>query len=135
MLYYYATFILAFLIILFYGKYRCDHPYFKDPLEYTFFGEIDLWSINHFIFFTFLGYLFPKTFWSSLIIGILWELFETFNGIYKPKIFNGYGHCDKLTSDRPDGLWWYGKSSDIIMNTLGFAFGYYLNKNTLKNIT
>ena len=120
---YFATVISPVLFIFPYGKYRCNHKEFKDPLETQLFLGLDGWSAAHFFFFMLIGYLFPKTFTISLIIGICWELFEHLYGKHRPGWLGGYGDCMDLASDRDTGNWWYGKWTDIVCNSAGFILG------------
>ena len=119
---YYSYFLLSLAIILFYGKYRCNNASFKDPLEYSTIYEplgIDGWSFSHLLFYMFIGFKYPDSFYTTMFIGILWEIFEFLNGKYKFKIFNDWGHC--INSDQK--IWWYGKYSDILVNMIGFLIG------------
>ena len=120
---YVAAVISPCLFIFPYGKYRCTHKSFKDPLETQLFLGLDGWSATHFCFFFLLGYFFPKTFILSTSIGISWELFEHFYGKHRPGWLGGYGDCMDLASDRDTGNWWYGKWTDIVCNTAGFLLG------------
>jgi len=118
------------VIVFAYGDYRCKNRDFKDPLEKQIgIGKLDGWSISHFLLFTVAGYLFPDKYVIALAIGCVWELFEHYSGKSHPSWLEGYGDCDKLASDKSDnGNWWYGKWTDIVMNTMGFTAGIYLKR-------
>ncbi len=127
--------ILPVLSIFIYGKYRCDNyhkNYNVDRLEFNLFKNshkfgLDGWSITHFTLFFIIGFLYPQMFFTTITLGLLWELFETFIGIYKPNFIKDFGFC-KL-SDNKYKVWWYGKWSDIIVNLIGFLCGAYIKKN------
>jgi len=134
-IYYFILTISVVVSIGLYGKYRCDNiKHHTDVLEFSLYKDskkygLDGWSITHFCFNFFIGYFFPKTFTLTILGGIIWELFETYVGIYKPSIIQNYGFCKSLTSDNEDQIWWYGKWSDIIINIIGFLIGKYVSKN------
>ena len=117
--------------IFIYGKYRCDNPDFKDPLQIKIpIWDLDGWSILHFFTFLYFGYLFPNYLFLAMIIGILWELFEFFYGYFKPTFLRGWGHCistDIIDKDN-NNIWWYGKISDLACNFTGFICGMYFRK-------
>ena len=126
--YYFITIIIVCVATIFiYGKYRCDHKDYKDPLQFHIYGDLDGWSLTHFTFYFLLGYFFPNYVYYSFILGVLWELFEDYSGKYEPKILDGWGFCSVHT-DRQDGKWWYGKTTDILMNTLGLYVGYHIRQ-------
>jgi hypothetical protein len=111
---------------LLYGKYRCMHPEFEDPLQnQSGFWDIDGWSAIHIAQFTFLGFLFPAYFIFIMGIGLAWEGMEFLYESRKLQFFQGFGHCVS-TDQSPDKVWWYGKVSDIFSNLLGFGIGYFL---------
>ena len=89
---YFLFYVICISVIALYGKYRCDHiKDHKDVLEFELFKgskkyQIDGWSISHLLFNALIGYLYPKTIVISMILGGLWELTETYIGIYKPSI-------------------------------------------------
>ena len=120
---YVLTFLLPLCFIFPYGKYRCTHKEFKDPLETPLFAGLDGWSATHFFFFLSLGYFFPDTFILSMAIGVGWELFEHYYGKERPGWLGGYGDCNDLATDRVEGNWWYGKWTDIVCNAAGFLLG------------
>ena len=133
---YYLKFIIFALLpglfIFPYGKYRCTHKTFKDPLETPLFLGLDGWSATHFFWFMTLGYVYPETFIVSTLIGILWELFEHYYGKNRPGWLGGYGDCNGLLSDKEkDGNWWYGKWSDILCNISGFLIGQYIKNGKI----
>lgn len=130
----YIFFSLLPLFFIFpYGKFRCTHKNFKDPLETTLFGELDGWSVSHFSWFMLLGYLFPKTFILSTTIGVIWELFEHYYGKERPGWLGGYGDCKDLASNKKsDGNWWYGKWTDVVCNTFGFLTGQYMKTRKIN---
>lgn len=121
---YFILFLLPLSFIFSYGKYRCTHPSFKDPLEKMIgIGELDGWSVSHFMFFMLVGYIYPNTIIQTFIMGIIWELFEHFYGEYRPGWLGGYGDCNNMATDKMNGNWWYGKWSDILCNLVGFIIG------------
>lgn len=126
--FYYLYFVICVSIIFLYARYRCFNlQNYKDPLEKTFYNKfnIDGWSITHLLFFLFIGYLYPNTFLLSFLFGIIWELFETYIGIYEPSIFKNWGFCESKNK-KIKKKWWYGKISDPIINSIGFFIGSYL---------
>jgi len=104
---------------------------YKDPLENGIKkSSIDGWSLTHLFFYMLIGYKYPNTFILTLIFGILWELFETYIGLYEPKLFENWGFCN-LKHKNLKKKWWYGKLSDPIINSIGFFIGMKINK--IKN--
>jgi len=119
------------VLIFIYGSYRCKNPDFKDPLEKQIgIGKLDGWSVTHFTLFLIAGYIFPDHYILALTMGCGWELFENYYGENRPGWLGGYGDCpEALASDKnDDGNWWYGKWTDILMNTMGFTVGIYLKR-------
>ena len=126
---YTLVFVIAIVAIGVYGNYRCKHPQYKDVLE-TRLGDttLDGWSLTHFFFFGFVGYKYPHTLVLSLGLGVAWELFEHYYGKLRPGWLGGFGDCPNLQSDYNEtGNWWYGKWSDVLLNTLGFLLGAWFN--------
>jgi len=129
---YFAVYLLPLCFIFLYGKYRCTHKTFKDPLEKEILFGFDGWAGTHVLLFLTIGYLFPKSFIVSMILGISWELFEHLYGKHRPGWLGGYGDCNNLQSDRTeDGNWWYGKWTDIVCNATGFLIGRGLGGSPL----
>lgn len=125
---YVLTMLFPLLFIFSYGKYRCDNKSFKDPLETSLIFGLDGWSATHFFWFMCLGYMYPKSFFLTMIGGCLWELFEHYYGKERPGWLGGYGDCNNLATDKEDGNWWYGKWSDIACNASGFLIGRFLHQ-------
>ena len=124
--------LICAIIIFIYGKYRCDNPDYEDILLNKFnIGDLDGWSATHFLFFSILGYYYPDQIKMAMFGGIMWELFEAYYGHYKPTFLMGFGHCAITDAKSPEGLWWYGKISDLIMNYGGFIIGRYLRTKKL----
>lgn len=123
---------LTTTLIFAYGKYRKLHPEFKDPLMLKLgIWDLDGWSVTHFLFYSFLGYKYPDYSRSILGLSILWEGFEHFMGKERPAILGGFADCPDNVNIQNNGEWWYGRLSDIIVNTIGF----YLTKNAVTYIT
>ena len=120
--------LLPALFIFSYGKYRCTHKNFKDPLEKELVHGIDGWALSHVFCFMTLGYFYPQSFIPSMTVGILWELFEHYYGENRPGWLGGYGDCNDLATDKKSGNWWYGKWSDILCNMSGFLVGRGISK-------
>ena len=129
--------IFCILIIFIYGNYRCNNPEYNDILQ-TSIGvwDLDGWSLSHLLFFTFIGYQCvngcknTKYLILAFIAGVIWELFEYYYGKKRPDWLGG--NCNSGTDKKGEkDVWWYAKSSDIIMNLLGLLIGYYLKNKTL----
>ena len=58
----------------------------------------------------------------------MWEVFEHVVGKRRPGWMGGYGGCNLATDKKDDGNWWYGKWTDIVMNTTGLILGFLLQK-------
>ena len=121
------------LIVFFYGWYRCSNiKTHKDILEFSLFKDskkhgIDGWLLSHYLFFVLLGYMHPNVMRLSILIGLLWEIFEWWVGVYKPKFLEGIGFCPSPSGAKKRGkVWWYWKWQDPVANTLGFITGKYL---------
>ncbi len=129
-----GSIITVFIIgtIFAYGHYRCRHPEFKDPLEKPLFEKVpwlDGWGYTHFITFFLIG-LCLRGNWKPLLVfvgvGVAWELFEHVVGKDRPGWMGGYGGC-KMSTDREDGNWWYGKWADVGLNAIGILLGFSIS--------
>ncbi len=129
----------SIIIIFFYGWYRCKYiKKNEDILEFSLWknsnkGGIDGWSLSHFLLYLAYGFLYPNTFVLTTLLGILWEFFECYLGITKPKFMSEFGFCMPAKSGNKQKVWWYGKPVDIIVNSLGFITGNRLNKIYTEN--
>ena len=124
---YFMIYLICILSIGYYGKFRCENiKEHKDILEWNLFPNsgkygLDGWSVSHFLFNMLVGYLYPDSLLVSTTLGGLWELFETYVGIYQPEIIKGFGFCP--TDLNENKVWWYGKFSDLLVNFAGFVTG------------
>jgi len=66
-----------------------------------------------------LGLKYPKDFKLLFVTGVIWEVIEFLLGAVKPKWLDGLGHCLTTDPTTTDEVWWYGKVSDIVANSLG----------------
>jgi hypothetical protein len=116
---------VAFLIIL-YGTYRCRTPTFEDPFTRSIIDVnpwnqfLDGWGLLHFWMYALLAFYFPSCWKEILFIGIIWEVIES---LFKDHPFY-LTKCDIEFENRQG--WWYGRWEDIVMNSLGVAFGLWL---------
>tara|TARA_Y100000741_G_C17869732_1_gene402385 strand:+ start:83 stop:547 length:465 start_codon:yes stop_codon:yes gene_type:complete len=131
----YIVIVLTLPIIIgLYGAYRAEFiNSYEDILEIEIFKGssnygLDGWSISHYLCFLVAGYIYPNTLVITIGLGILWELFETYVGKYRPKILENIGFIPNADSRYKGKIWWYGKWSDIIVNFLGFVSGRYLSR-------
>jgi len=136
---YWIYFLTVGISVFIYGKYRCEY---KDNIDYLAaepIGGIDGWIISHITAFAIAGVLFPDTFYTTMVLGILWEVFEMYLGITKPDILDGITNCGteksekkyngvnlKSPSGQNKGYWWYGKKEDVLADAIGFLFGKYV---------
>tara|TARA_X000000368_G_C23021376_1_gene708142 strand:+ start:1104 stop:1565 length:462 start_codon:yes stop_codon:yes gene_type:complete len=132
--FYYLYFIICVSIIFLYTKFIClNLKRYKDPLKNNFNKKfkLDGWSITHLAFYLLIGYKYPNTFVLTFILGVLWEFFEKYIEIYKPKILQNWGLCE-TTDGKIKMKWWTAKVSDIFINSLGFLIGMYLHKLSIN---
>ena len=115
-------------------------------------------QLNHFAFFAFLGFFFPSYVYLAQGLGIVWEYLEYLADINDPFIEKYLGGClmhnpkpnsakhpvhyivyrgeekylnpiDEyfgIQNSRIHG--WHGSVAEIVVNIIGFAFGYILNR-------
>ena len=126
------------IMIFLYGLYRCKNiRNHKDILEFSLFGDsnklgMDGWLLSHYLFFVMLGFIHPNVMRLSVLMGLLWEVFEWWVGVYKPKFLEGIGFCPSPSGAKKRGnVWWYWKWQDPIANLLGFMTGKYLSTNRI----
>jgi len=127
-----AMYIVAILLIVSYGHILRKTGR-RDILEKTYINHpilqnIDGWSVTHLIFFGILGAMYPGHHLQFFLIGAGWEMVETFLGQNKimvgDKRLQLVGEQDETgVSTGNDDAYWYGKSSDIIVDNLGYAIG------------
>lgn len=122
--------MICIAVIFLNGWWRCKYNNGNDILmSIKLGGDVDGWSLTHFLWFTFLGYKFPQLWKVSFLFGVGWEFIEHYIGESRPSWMGGFGDCnlgtDQLNSSHEN--WWYGRWTDIAANGLGLAFGYYLS--------
>jgi len=127
-----ALYIVCVLAIVLYGYFlrrtKTQDPLARQIYTHPLCEDIDGWSITHLLFFGLLGVLYPGRHLQFLTVGILWEVVETALGQNK---FEVSGKRLQLIGEQdedgnPTGdedAYWYGKSSDIIIDMLGYATG------------
>lgn len=115
----FVTILFIFGLGFYYHSNKID-----DPLNKQIFNcqDCDSWMLLHFLLYFVLGLMFPKRHMLFLIIGILWEVYEQYNGKYNITFMG-------LSSNRGtknDDMWWYGRSIDVAANCAGYILGDYL---------
>jgi hypothetical protein len=119
--------------IIAYSKIRCSYPGFVDPIgKFPFGGQnskyatvLDGWSISHFTFFFVLGLCFPGQMYAAMTYGLLWEGVEFLTqhtDSHLVDMLRGVSTC-KNSSMKDGDHYFYGKSTDIILNLTGFLIG------------
>ena len=106
--------------------------------------EINGWQINHLIFYTCLGVLFPDDFWLWQVLGVLWELLEFVPYVY-PSVLSYVGGCVDVgvTSEThwidqcvglhsPRAHFWHVKLTDVIQNVVGFGIGVLVYRGVVS---
>jgi len=124
---YYLYFLCVLLVtsgVFIYGKIICTFIWIPDFLSYRYNESIDGWMITHLIFYTLTGIFFPNTFIMSMIIGIVWEIFEDWLARTNPKWLSGIGDCVKGSGEKMP--YWYGQSNDVYTDFMGFLIGKYI---------
>jgi len=90
------------------------------------------WPISHFFMFFVLGVLFPDCGVLLVTLGVMWELFEEgmdkLSGRERQKIKTASGKVEYSQN------WWAGSMKDVIMNTAGFAAGWFVAKKLGKKV-
>ena len=150
--------ILFILSMYYYGKNCPCNELNTTCIRKEFYGV----QLSHFIFFAFLGFVFPSYFFVIQCLGILFELFEYYldkNNDFVIKYINGclmkkpkhkknnpvYNYSvyrnipkyvnpiDKFFEIKNSTLHgWHGSVAEVILNIFGFLIGYFLNKILIK---
>ena len=128
---FYIPLIICFVLILIGGAFQ---EQIQNNMKIVLLDvggiKVDMWSITHILLYVYFGYQFPEYFVEFLLLGSLWEIFEStfcrdslskFIGCEDKTSFI----CDKLGQIR-DCNYWYGKLDDVVMNMTGFVLGAWL---------
>ena len=125
------VFILGGIGMILIGYVPFANP-IRTILDNVYFSFIDGWIISHVLLYTFFGYRFPDKLMFFTFAGILWELIENFLSTKAKniKLFNMYlvKSEQNVNSD-----WWYGRSIDIVANTLGYSIGEMIRRKYGSN--
>lgn len=130
-------FIIAYIIcvasILAYSKLKCKFMNSKDIMLTKIGMGLDLWSISHLLFNMLVGYYFSGNYLIyAFILGCIWELIEYLYGLmithHAENNINEFSWLTDIECNfkTDNGVWWYHKWSDIVMNTFGLIIGSYL---------
>ena len=139
----FSIIIIIIFFILYYiirGRLICPCTSKKNNL-YCYRFEIWGLQINHLIFYTIIGFIYPNFFFIWQLLGIIWELLEFIPTYYPKDILPYIGGCidkDKInkyyihpidkTLPRSKIHFWHPKFTDILLNIIGFYIGYILFK-------
>ena len=109
----FATFLITAASIIIYGFIKAKYLNHFDILQ-TKLGvwDLDGWSLTHLVLYFMLTYICPKKWKIIFIIGIIWEVIES--AIGTPL-------CQTLRQPGVLDCWWYGKVSDVVVNSIGIA--------------
>ena len=117
--------LLVVAAIFAYGRYRCEHNV-DDPLLTTLaVSDLDGWSVSHVVCYSVLTAMNPHEYREIFLLGLLWETFEWYSEHARPSFLDGWGFCS--TDNR---VWWYGKVTDILCNTIGILIGLQIAKRS-----
>jgi hypothetical protein len=124
-----AFYVVAVLAIIAYGHILRSSGS-KDFLAKQFRRDLDFdgWSVSHFLFFGFLGLMYPNRHLQFFTVGVGWELVETGLGQNAVKLSGkrlqliGEQDGDGFHTGDQDA-YWYGKVSDIVANMAGYCLG------------
>lgn len=124
--------VLVIVILIILGNFKFS--LIKNKMKYKFLAkgcfDIDMWSISHLLLYVYFGYQFPNYFAEFLVIGSIWELFESM--FCKENFHRNFGCRDNKnifckTINRINSCdYWYGKLDDLVMNMTGFVIGSWL---------
>lgn len=130
---FYVPLIIGIVIIFIGSLYQKKLQKYMNSVLFSIGGiDVDFWSISHVVLYIYFGYFFPEYFVEFLIIGALWEVFEsTFCKNSLQKIFG----CNSTSTNKICNTlskltscdYWYGKLDDIAMNMIGFVIGAWLS--------
>lgn len=117
------------LVIILYGSYRCRYMTSADPITYcpttgVLCNFIDGWGILHMLLFGILTYFYPHRWFELFILGVLWEGLEC---IASEHPF----YITKCREIHKSSQWWYGRWSDIVMNSIGITIGYNIARRII----
>lgn len=121
--------ILCVIMVIFY-VYLVANYLHNDILEKKVANcsGCDGWAVSHLFFFMTVGFMFPNKLFEVMILGIIWEFFETQMGTLKSSIFkrNVASQTDPNNDVLDTNSMWYGRVSDIAFNLTGAIIGVKL---------
>ena len=155
-----TIFIVLFILWSFSLKETCScNNKYNGCVRLEIYGV----QLNHFVLFLFLGVFFPDYFFTFLLLGILWEIYEYILHLHPNFVHNYIGGClGKKERDQKSGPLfysyvyrdeekyynpidrffgiknstihgWHHSAAEIVPNVLGFIVGSFLSKHLIKN--
>jgi len=153
--YFVIGFIVLFILWVYSLKYACP----CDNVEQSFCTRVEFYGVqyNHFVLFLLLGFTFPSYFYTFLILGILWELYEYILHLYPRLVYKQLGGClmerpknkhwnppyfyyvyrdepkyyniiDRVFGIHNSTIYtWHHSIAEIIPNIIGFLLGKYIH--------
>lgn len=144
-------FIILFLLwsIVIGKNCPCDKKSKYLCIRHEYYGV----QMNHFILFIIIGFIFPSYFFTFMILGIIWELYEYIldhneaivnkyiggclserphNSLSKNYIFKGetkyLNPIDRFFNiQNSKNHMWHGSVAELVPNVGGFIIGYVIN--------
>ena len=109
----FTTFLLSVAAILIYGIIKAKYLNHFDILQNKLgVWDLDGWSLTHVVLYFMLAYIYPKKWKIIFITGVIWEIIESAIGTPLCRTIRQSGVLD---------CWWYGKISDVVVNSIGIA--------------
>ena len=120
--------LVVIAVIGIYGHMRCKYK-FVDPLSRKLgIGDLDGWSITHLVLFSAVGYQASglRLGLLAFVFGVIWETIEHVLGRSRPSWLGGWGGCNAAEFEKHNANWWFGRWSDISINTAGILAGNFV---------
>jgi hypothetical protein len=131
--------VIGIVLCFLYG-FLINVAKFPDILGKTITEKIsgfDGWAVIHIMFYFIMGFVYPDQHMTILVIGIAWEFIETYFGqrefIIKSRKFKMSTSHGENETDPSSEIFWYGRITDVVYNTIGYVSGCWLYNKIKKN--
>ncbi len=119
----FVTSLITVASIFIYGFIKARWLNNFDILQFKLgLWDFDGWSLTHLVFYFMLTHICPQKWKIIFIAGVMWEVIES--AIGTPGMITRNMHL----TDPKDKVWWYGKVSDIVINTIGIMIALVVSQ-------